>query len=477
VPPPRRHDAVVVGAGPNGLAAAVTLARAGRSVLLVEARETVGGGCRSAQLTLPGVVHDVCAAVHPLVAASPFFRSLPLEDLGIELLQPDAPAAHPLDDGDAVLLERSVDATAAGLGPDGAAYVEMMEPLVARAGALVEGALGPVVRVPRHPVAMARLAPLVLRSAAGLARARFRGPRARALLAGMAAHSFLPLEAPPSAALGVVLQMLGHHVGWPVVRGGSQRIADGLARHLSALGGEIVTGWEVADLGELPPARAVLLDVSAPRLLAIAGARMPARRARALRRVRHGPGVVKVDWALDGPIPWRAHGCGRAGTVHLGGTLEEIAASERAVHAGRPPERPYVLLAQQGVADPTRAPRGLHAVWAYCHVPNGSAAEMAGRIEAQVERFAPGFGERVIARSVRGPAQMERDNPNQAGGDITGGLQDLRGTVARPVAALDPYAAGIPGVYLCSAATPPGGGVHGMCGHLAARAALGRELA
>lgn len=477
MPARRRHDAIVVGAGPNGLAAAVTLARAGRSVLVIEARDTVGGGCRSAELTAPGFVHDVCSAIHPLVAASPFFRGLPLADLGIDLVHPDAPVAHPLDDGSAVMLERSVTETASGLGPDARSYAGLMGPLVARADALVEGALGPVLRVPRHPLAMARFAPLAVRSASGLARSRFRGERARALLAGMAAHSMLPLESSPTAGLGLVLQMLGHRVGWPVVRGGSQRVADGLARHLAALGGEVVTGWEVADLGDLPDARAVLLDVTPRRLLAMAGARMPARRARALRRVRPGPGSFKVDWALDGPIPWRAPGCARAATVHLGGTLDEIAASERAVHEGRPPERPYVLLAQQSVVDATRAPAGMHTAWAYCHVPNGSPADMTARIEAQVERFAPGFRDRVIARSVRDPAAMERDNPNQAGGDITGGLQDLRGTIARPVLAANPYAAGIPGVYLCSASTPPGGGVHGMCGHLAARAALRRELA
>jgi phytoene dehydrogenase-like protein len=352
-----------------------------------------------------------------------------------------------------------------------------MGPLVARAAPILEGVLGPPLRPPRHPAAMARLGLSGLRSAAGLGRARFDGERARALLAGMAAHSMLPLEASPSAAFGLLLGMLGHAVGWPVVRGGSQRIADGLAAHLVALGGEIETGRPVRSLGDLPPARAVLLDVTPRQLLDMAGPRIPPRPRRRLARYRYGPGVVKVDWALAAPIPWRAPECARAATVHLGGTLDEIAAAERAVAAGGHPERPYVLLAQQTLADPSRAPAGRHTAWAYCHVPSGSGVDMLERIEDQVERFAPGFRERVIARAVRGPALMERENPNYVGGDINGGLQDLRQTIARPVLRADPYATPLRGVYLCSSSTPPGGGVHGMCGHLAARAALRRELA
>lgn len=467
----------MVGSGPNGLAAAVTLARAGRSVLLLEARDTLGGGCRSAELTLPGVVHDVCSAVHPLVAGSPFFRELPLAALGIRLVHAATPLAHPLDDGTAVVLRRSVEGTAAGLGADGPAYEHLMGPLVHRALPTVDAVLGPLLRVPRHPLALARLAPHGLGSATGLARRRFSGDRARALLAGLAAHSMIPLEAPPSAGLGLVLGMLGHAVGWPVVAGGSQRIADGLAAHLRALGGEIETGREVRSLGDLPPARAVLLDVTPRQLLAMAGPRIAGRPRRRLERFRYGPGAFKVDWALDGPIPWRAHGCAGAATVHLGGTMEEIAAAEREVAAGRHPERPYVLVAQQTTADPGRAPAGIHTAWAYCHVPGGSEVDMSALIEAQIERFAPGFRDRVIARATRGPAAMERDNPNRIGGDINGGLQDLRQTIARPVPGRDPYATPIPGVYLCSSSTPPGGGVHGMCGHLAARAALRRELA
>ena len=446
-------------------------------MLVVEARETVGGGCRSAELTAPGFVHDVCSAVHPLVAGSPFFRSLPLERMGIELLHPEAPLAHPLDDGTAVMLERSVAVTAGGLGPDQEAYERLMAPVANDLSLVLPGVLGPPLRPPRHPLAMARFGRLALRSAAGLARSRFAGERARALLAGNAAHSMLRLESAPSAGVGLLLMALGHAVGWPIVRGGSQRIADGMAEELRRLGGEIETGREVRSLDELPAARATLLDVTPRQLLGIAGMRMPAGAWRRLGRYRYGPGVVKVDWALDGPIPWRAPEIARAATVHLGGTLAEIAAGEGEVIRGRIAERPYVLLAQQTLVDPSRAPEGMHTAWGYCHVPAGSAVDMTARIEAQIERFAPGFRERVVARATRLPADLERDNPNYVGGDIGGGVQDLRQTLGRPVLSANPYATPVPGVYLCSSSTPPGGGVHGMCGHLAARAALRRELA
>jgi phytoene dehydrogenase-like protein len=467
-------DAIVVGSGPNGLAAAITLADAGRSVLVLEAAQTVGGGCRSAELTLPGFVHDVCSAVHPLVAGSPFFRSLPLADLGVELVHPPAPLAHPLPDGTAVVLERSVAATAAGLGPDAAAYRRLAGPLVRDAEALLDGVLGPPLRPPRHPLPLARLARHGLRSAVALGR-RFEGERARALLAGMAGHSFQPLDAPLTAGFGLVLMVLGHAVGWPVVRGGSGRLADGLATHLRALGGEILTGRRVTSLDELPAARTVLLDVTPRQAVAIAGARLPAPYRRRLDRYRYGPGAFKVDWALAGPIPWRSADCARAATVHVGGTMAEIAAAERAVAAGEHPERPFVLLAQQTLADPARAPAGRHTAWAYCHVPSGSPVDMTERIERQVERFAPGFRDLILARASRGPARLERENPNHVGGDISGGVQDLRQTLARPVARPDPYATPLDGVYLCSSSTPPGGGVHGMCGHLAARSALRRD--
>jgi phytoene dehydrogenase-like protein len=463
----------VVGSGPNGLAAAITLARAGRSVLVLEAANTVGGGVRSAELTLPGFLHDVCSAVHPLAASSPCFRELPLADHGLELVHPPAPLAHPLDDGTAVMLERSVDETAAGLGSDAEAYRKLMAPLVERGDLLEPFLLGPG-PFPRHPLAAARFAVLGLRSAVGLA-SRFEGERARALFAGLAAHSMLNLYRMPTASFGLVLGLLAHRHGWPVVRGGSQNLADALASYLRSLGGEIETGRHVDSLDELPQSDLVMLDVTPRQVLRIAGHRLPGSYLRALRRYRYGPGVFKVDWALDGPVPWTAEECQRAGTVHLGGTLEEIAASEDAVWHGEAPERPYVLAAQQSLFDDTRAPEGKHTLWAYCHVPNGSRVHMAARIEAQVERFAPGFRERILDRSVRGPAEIERENENYVGGDINGGVQDLRQLYTRPAIRLNPCSTPVEGVYICSSSTPPGGGVHGLCGYYAARSALAKS--
>ncbi len=468
------YDAIVVGAGPNGLAAAISLARAGRSVLVLEAEDTVGGGTRSAALTLPGYVHDVCSAVHPLALASPFFRTLPLEQCGVAFIHPPVPLAHPLPDGTAVLLERSLQATSEGLGPDGAAYSKFMGPLASRADKLVFELLGPL-RPPRHPLALARFWPAI-RSAAGLARSLFRGERARALFAGMAAHSMLPLEQSPSAAAAMMLGMLGHSVGWPVIRGGSQKLAEAMAVYLASLGGVLLTNRRVESLDELPPARAVLLDVTARQLLKIAGHHLPPRYRRGLERYRYGPGVYKVDWAMDGPIPWKAVECARAGTVHVGGTLEELVTAEDEVARGSHPERPYVLLAQPSLLDPTRAPAGKHTAWAYCHVPHGSAFDMAERIEAQIDRFAPGFKRRVIARSTMGPAALERHDANLVGGDINGGIQDLWQLYTRPVARLVPYTTPNRQLYICSSSTPPGGGVHGMCGAFAAQAALRRAL-
>jgi phytoene dehydrogenase-like protein len=470
-----RH-AVVVGSGPNGLAAAIALARAGRSVLVLEGAETVGGGVRSAELTLPGFVHDVCSAVYPLVAGSPFLKTLPLAAHGLELVHPDAPLAHPLDDGTAVMLERSIDATARSIGgPDGQAYRELIEPLVRDTERLLPVLLGPL-RPTRHPLPLARFGLSALRSASGLARGRFRDHRAAALFAGCAAHSLLRLDQPATASFGLVLAMLGHTVGWPVARGGSQSLADALADHLRSLGGEIQTGTPVDSVDDLPPARAILLDLTPRSVLRVAGRRLPGSYRRALVRFRHGPGVFKLDWALDGPIPWTARDCGRAGTVHLGGSFGEVAAAEDAVGRGRAAERPFVLLAQQTRFDPSRAPAGKHAAWAYCHVPPGSEVDMTARIEAQVERFAPGFRKLVLGRSVMAPADVERYNPNYVGGDIAGGAQDLRQLFARPVARLSPYATPAKEIYICSSSTPPGGGVHGMCGYHAARAALSRSL-
>ena len=481
-------DAVVVGAGPNGLAAAIALAQAGRSVRVLEAEETVGGGSRSAELTLPGFVHDICSAIHPHPVASPFLRTLPLDRHGLELIHPEIPLAHPLDDGTAVLLERppgggpdvaerSLAATAASIGgADGRAYARMMAPLVRDAEKLLPAIFGPLLQLPRHPLALARFGALgLLRPVDALARAQFEGPRGRALLAGIAAHSMLRLDERPTAAVALVLALTAHAVGWPVARGGSQRVADALASQLRALGGEVECSRRVQTVDELGDARTVMLDVTPRQVLALAGHRLPSLYRRELSRFKYGPGVFKLDWALDGPIPWRAPECARAGTVHVGGTLEEIAASEAAVVAGRIPERPYVLLAQQSACDPTRAPAGQHTGWAYCHVPSGSPEDMTDRIEAQVERFAPGFRDRILARAAIGPAALERYDANYVGGDINGGRQDLRQLFTRPAIRPVPYATPDARLYICSSSTPPGGGVHGMCGYHAAQAALRRS--
>jgi phytoene dehydrogenase-like protein len=466
---------VVVGSGPNGLAAAITLAREGVGVLVREAAAEAGGGIRSAELTLPGFVHDVCSSIHPLVPGSPFLRTLPLAEHGLELLESPAALAHPLDDGTAVLLERSVEETAAGLGDDGAAYRELVGPFVRAWASLEPAFLGPLLAVPEHPLALARFARHALRSAEGLAR-RFSGERARALLAGCAAHSMLPLGKSASAGFGLVLLMAGHRFGWPFPRGGSQRLADALVSVLGSHGGRLETASPVESLEELEGPRVVLCDVGPRALARLGGERLPTSYRRRLSRFRYGPGAFKVDYALDGPIPWTARECARAATVHLGGTLAEIAASEQAPWRGEHAEQPFVLLAQHSLFDPTRAPAGKHTVWAYCHVPNGSTVDMTSRIEAQIERFAPGFRERVLARSVLPPAELERRNPNLVGGEVNGGAADVRGLLARPVVSLRPYATPVPGLFLCSASTPPGGGVHGMCGYLAARSALREAL-
>lgn len=466
-----RQDAIVIGAGPNGLAAAITLARAGCSVLLLEAKETVGGGTRSAELTLPGYVHDVCSAIHPLGLASPFFKSLPLEEHGLEWVFPPAALAHPLDDGTAVVIEKDFDATSRTLGTDAAAYRHLMQPLADNYEKLLREFLGPL-RFPRYPIALAEFGIQALLPAVTLAHLRLHGERARAVFAGMAAHAIQPLEHPATAAFGLMFGLLAHAVGWPMARGGSQQIADAMASYLRSLGGQIETDHPIESLNDLPPARTVLIDVTPRQLLKIAGDRLPSGYRRQLENYRYGPGVFKIDYALDGLIPWRAPECARTATIHLGGTLKEIAASERLVwHRGHP-ERPFVLLAQQSQFDPTRAPDGKHTAWAYCHVPNGSTVDMTPYIEAQIERFAPGFKDRVLARSTRNTIQVEQHNPNYIGGDINGGVQDLRQLFTRPVARLVPYSTPAKGIFLCSSSTPPGGGVHGMCGFFAAQAAL-----
>ncbi len=469
-------DAIIVGAGPNGLAAAITLARAGRSVRVYEAAPTAGGGTRTAELTLPGFRHDVCSTILPLTLASPFFASIDLVTRGVELVHPDAPLAHPLDGGRAAILERSVTATADGLGgADGRAWRRLFGPLVRDAGKLGPELLQPVVHLPRQPLALARFGLPALRSARGLALGRFHDEAARALFAGVSAHSMLRLDRPLSASFGLVLATYAHAVGWPMARGGANAVADALVAELEAAGGEVVTGQRIASLAEVPPARTLLLDVTPRQLVAIAGDRLSPGTRRHAERFRYGSGVFKVDWALDGPVPWTAEGPRRAATVHLGGTLDEIAAAEADVAAGRHPDRPYVLFVQYVPWDTTRAPAGKTTAWAYCHVPAGSTLDMTDRIEAQVERFAPGFRDRILARATHAPAAMEAYDENYLGGDINGGIQDIRQLIFRPWPSLDPYQVG-EGLYLCSSSTPPGGGVHGMSGMLAARSALRRDL-
>ena len=469
-------DAVVVGAGPNGLAAAITLARAGRSVVVVEAAPTAGGGARSAELTLPGFIHDPCSAIHPTAVASPFFRSLDLERHGLAWIHPAAPLAHPFGGQRVAILERSVRETAHGLGTDGGACERLFGPLAGSAESLAAELLRPVVALPRHPILLARFGLPALLPAVGLARLAFRGEDARALFGGLAAHSMVELHRPVTAAFGLAMGFFAHGFGWPMARGGSGRITDALVGELAALGGTIETDHRVATLGELPRARAWLFDVTPRQLLAIAGDRLPDRYRGRLGRFRQGPGVFKIDWALGGPVPWTADGVGRAATIHLGGTLAEIAASEADVTVGRHPDRPFVIFVQQTLFDPSRAPVGRHTAWAYCHVPNGSRVDMTAAIESQVERFAPGFHDLILARATRDSAAMEAYDENDVGGDINGGIADWRQLIFRPVPALDPYATPARGIYLCSSSTPPGGGVHGMSGYLAARSALRREF-
>ena len=482
-PGARALDAIVVGSGPNGLAAAITLARAGRSVRVIEAAETVGGGTRTEELTLPGFRHDVCSTILPLTLASPFFRTIDLAARGVELVQPDAPVAHPLDGGRAVVIERSVAGTAAGLAAadtgspaDAERWRRLFEPLVHDADRLSAELLGPVIHLPRHPIALARFGLPSLLPATRLAASHFACDGPRAAFAGLAAHSMVDLTRPLTSAFGFVLGLYAHAVGWPLVRGGSAGIATALAAELAALGGEIEVGRRIERLADLPPSRTVLLDVTPRAAVAIAGDRLPARTRRAYEGFRYGPGVFKVDWALDGPIPWAAEGPRRAATVHLGGTLPEIARSERLVARGGHPDRPFVLLSQYAAWDPTRAPDGKATAWAYCHVPAGSTVDMTDRIEAQVERFAPGFRDRILARATHSPAALEAHDANYVGGDINAGIQDLRQLVFRPMISLDPYWTGAKGIYLCSSSTPPGGGVHGMAGSRAAQSALRRDL-
>jgi phytoene dehydrogenase-like protein len=466
-------DAVVVGSGPNGLSAAVALARAGAKVVVLEGRDEPGGGARTSELTLPGFHHDVCSACHPMGILSPFFRTLPLKEHGLRWVQPPVSVAHPLDGQTAVLLHRSVTATAEALGPDARAYERLFGPLLREPHDLLEDILGPL-RMPRHPIRMLRFGLSAIRSATGLARSRFRGERAKALLAGCAAHSILPLEQSLTAALGLIFCLTGHVETWPVAEGGSAAITRALAGLLASLGGRIETGQFVSKLTNLPRARVVLFDTSPAQLAAIAAPALPAGYVRRLGRYRYGPGVFKVDWALDGPIPWSDPATLDASTVHVGGTLEEIASAEAAVWRGNHPERPFVMVVQQSQFDRSRAPEGKHTGYAYCHVPGGSTVDLTDVVERQIERFAPGFRDRILARHVMNTTDLERYNPSLLGGAIAGGVADLGQLFTRPVARWNPYTTPSPRIFLCSAATPPGGGVHGMSGYYAAKAALRR---
>lgn len=466
------HDAVIVGGGPNGLAAAIELQRGGYSVLVCEAKPEIGGAAKSMELTLPGYVHDPFSAVHPLAAGSPFLRTLPLEEYGLRWVHPPTPLAHPLDDGSAIVLERSVTATAAQLeGSARDAYESLMRPLSSHWAQLSADILAPP-HFPDAPVSFVRFGLNAIRSAGGVANRRLTGGAAAALFAGLAGHAGIPFDVPGSAAYGLVLGAAGHAVGWPVPAGGAGNLTRALAAYFQALGGEIRTGEEIGSLDQVPASRAILLDLTPRQVLKLSADLLPPRHRRRLQRYGYGPGVFKVDWALSGPIPWRSGECRRAATVHLGGNFDEIASSMRCVAEGGHPQRPFVLLVQPTLFDPSRAPEGCHTAWAYCHVPIGSPVDMLERIEAQVERFAPGFRDLVLARNVLPPAALERLDANLVGGDVNGGSPGLGRLILRPLVQRDPYATPMPGVYICSAATPPGGGVHGMCGYHAARSAL-----
>jgi len=466
------YDAVVIGAGPNGLAAAIRIAQHGFSTLVLEGSDKAGGACRTEELTLNGFQHDVGSAVHPLALASPFFSSLPLEKYGLTWVQPGLPLAHPISDRAVAVLERSVQETSDALGKDAPTYNRIFGPIVSCSKSLIEEFLQPMIHVPRHPLTATRFGISAVLSAQQFVRSHSFGETAAALFAGNAAHSFLPLSSPGSAAFGLMLGMLGHSVGWPIPSGGAKTISDALLGHLKNLGGKIQTGVFVTSLNQLPRTRVILLDTTPRQLLRLAGQQLPVRYRRRLEHFRYGPGIFKIDYALDGPLPWIHEVCQRAGTIHMGGTFDEIAQAEAEVSQGKCPERPFLLLSQPTLFDPTRAPSGKHILWAYCHVPNGSSFDMTERIEKQIDRFAPGFSNRILFRRATPAIELESKNANLIGGAITGGANDLWQMLARPTLSTVPYRTPIKGVFLCSSSTPPGGGVHGMCGFHAANAAL-----
>ena len=463
-------DAVVVGSGPNGLSAAIALQQAGLSVLILEARDTIGGGLRSAELTLPDFVHDICSAIHPLAAGSPFFSTIPLEKFGLEYIYPEFAAAHPFDDGTAAALRGGVEDTAETLGIDKETYRKLLNPLVNNWAGMVKDLLGPL-HFPKHPIDMAAFGLNALRSATSLA-GKFKSREARGLWAGMAAHSLQPLSNLATSAFGLVLMAAGHIKGWPVAKGGSKQIANALGSYFLSIGGKIETGIQVRTMKDIPASAVVLFDLTPKQILEIAGERFSGIYSWQLRRYRYGMGVFKIDWALDGPIPFTAPECCKAGTVHLGNTFEEIVWGEELTNSGVIPEKPFVLLAQQSLFDPLRAPKGKHTAWAYCHVPNGSEKDMTNAIENQVERFAPGFKDLILAKHKMNTREIEDYNSNYIGGDINGGVIDLGQLFTRPVLRSSPYRTSARGIYICSSSTPPGGGVHGMCGYNAAKQAL-----
>ena len=466
------YDAVVVGAGPNGLAAAIRIAEHGLSTLVLEQNVDIGGACRTAELTLPGFWHDLGSAVHPLAFGSPFFSSLPLERYGLHWLHPPIPMAHPISGTKIAFLHRSIHDTATALGEDAETYIRLLEPIVADWQSLLEEILQPIIHLPKHPIKLAQFGRLGLLSIEQFVRGRFSGENSRALLAGLAAHSFLPFKALGSTAFALLLGMLGHAVGWPIPRGGARAITQALAQHLLALGGKIETDVSIKSYRQLPTSRAVLYDITPRQLAKIEDGRILIGYRKKLERFNYGSAVFKIDYALDEPVPWVHEGCRRAGTVHLGGTFDEIAQAEYQVASGNQPDRPFLLVSQPTLWDSTRAPAGLHVLWVYGHVPFGSSRDLTESIEKQIDRFAPGFSKHVLARRVSSPADLERQNANLIGGTINGGANHLWQLVARPTLSSAPYRTPIKGVYLCSSSTPPGGGVHGMCGFHAANVAL-----